>query len=81
MYVQGGKHSQIYHRNALTVHTDEQIHKYCMYIDKCIHYNFLVLHSGAHIKQEHIFIESEQDSSNKHTQHANEPDNQLYYIT
>jgi len=38
-----------------------------MYIHKCIHYNYLVLHSAAHIKQEHILTESEQDSSNKHT--------------
>jgi len=39
-----------------------------MYIHKCIHYNYLVLHSGAHIKEEHILTESEQDTSNKHTQ-------------
>jgi hypothetical protein len=62
------------------IQTKEQIRKYNMYIHKCIHYNYHVLHSGAHIKQEHSLTESEKDSSKKHTQHANKTDNQLYYF-
>jgi len=78
MEVQGGKQTQLYHRNALTVYTDKGTNTVCTYISA---YTIIILSFILpHTSNKNTFWQNPNKTLQTNTQHANETDNQLYYF-